>query len=170
VSDARIASAIDRAEIIRLRDIAATHRKQHAADLVRERSIWALSQVSGGRLIQPLTQALSSSDWRVRAYAAWALAATGDPSVVAALLSAMSDPHFRVRMHAVYGLERGGRSAVPALIRALGDSHWQVRIGAVNALTTIDDERAIESLRAIRQDEHPLVREEVAQALGKLER
>jgi HEAT repeat protein len=106
----------------------------------------------------------------VRAYAAWALAATGEKSVVPALTSAMNDPNFRVRMHAVYGLERGGAASLPALIRALEDSHWQVRIGAVGALATIDDERAVEPLRAILQDQHPLVREEVAQALGKLER
>jgi HEAT repeat protein len=170
VSDARIASAPDRAAIVRLRDAAATHRKQHEADLVKERLQWALSQVSDGRLIEPLVAALSNGDWRVRAYAAWALAATGERSAVSALSTAMKDPHFRVRMHAVNGLERGGPSVLPTLIRALHDSHWQVRIGAVDALTSLDDERAVEPLRAIRNDQHPLVREQVAQALGKLER
>lgn len=169
-SDSQIRSAPDRAAIVRLRDIARVHQKQHAADLVKERALWALSLVNGGRIIQPLAAALSDQDWRVRAYAAWALSAAGERSGVPALIAAVRDPHWRVRMHAVYGLELGGTNTVSTLIQALGDPHWQVRIGAVDALTTIDDPRAIAPLQALQRDSHPLVREEVASALGKLER
>ena len=168
-SDAALASAPDRAAIVRLRDIALTHRKQHAADLVRERSLWALSLVNGGSIVRPLIDALRDPDWRVRAYAAWALSESGDPRALPALASALRDQHWRVRMHAVYGLEIGGSSSVPALIDALRDPYWQVRIGAVDALTTIGDQRAVAPLRAIARDNHPLVRQEVAAALGKLE-
>jgi len=170
VSDAQIQSAPDRAAIVRLRDIAVTHNKQHAADLVKERSLWALSLVSNGRIVQPLANALSSSDWRVRAYAAWALSHTGEHSAQAALGRAVTDEHWRVRMHAVYGLERSGPAAMTQLVDALRDPYWQVRIGAVDALTTIGNTRALQALRTMRDDSHPLVREEVLQALNKLER
>ena len=40
-------------------------------DLVRERAIWALAQIEGGRLFEPLAAHVADRDWRVRAYAAW---------------------------------------------------------------------------------------------------
>lgn len=168
--DVQIRSAPDRAAIVRLRDIAMVHQKEHPADLVQERALWALSLVNGGLVIQPLIDALSDGDWRVRAYAAWALSESGESRVVPALMRAARDPHWRVRMHAVYGLELGGKNAVTTLIELLQDPYWQVRIGALDALTTIGDDRAIGPLRALQQDRHPLVREEAAAALSKLER
>src|SRR5207244_9671569 len=56
----------------------ASHRKTWRGDLVGERARWALSRAAGGRLLQPLRDALDDADWRVRAYAAWSLAVAGD--------------------------------------------------------------------------------------------
>ena len=81
------------------------HQPLHSADLVRDRTVWALAEMDGEKLIGPLVAALQDSDWRVRAYAAWALGVAGDPRAARAVKQALSDQHWRVRMHAAYALE-----------------------------------------------------------------
>jgi hypothetical protein len=168
-SDANIRGWADAAAIARLRDMAATHVKQHPADLVRERSEWALTLVRNGEIVMPLRNALTDSDWRVRAYAAWALGETRDPRAADMLTASLRDSHWRVRMHAAAGLERiGNARAVDPLITALADNYWQVRISAVDALAAIGDRRAVTPLRAIAErDSRWIVRDQARNALGR---
>lgn len=169
-TDQRIRTWPDAKAIARLRDIGATHTKQHAADLVRERSEWALSIVRNGELVTPLREALSSSDWRVRAYAAWALGETRDPRAGDLLTAALSDPHWRVRMHAAGGLQRtAGPRSVEPLIRALRDDYWQVRISAIDALAALGDRRAIQPLQQVAaRDARGMVRNEARNAIDRM--
>jgi beta-lactamase regulating signal transducer with metallopeptidase domain len=169
-SNAAISGWPDAKAIARIRDIAATHVKQHENDYVRERSEWALTMVRNGQLIAPMTDALASSDWRVRAYAAWVLGETQDQRAAEALTSALTDQHWRVRMHAAAGLERtGSAAAVPGLLAALNDSSWQVRLSAIDALGVIGDHRAVDRLQTLAlRDPHSLVRDEAQGALNRL--
>jgi hypothetical protein len=169
-SDATIRGWPDARVIARLRDIAATHVKKHPNDYVRERSEWALTLVRNGEVVAPLRAALSSADWRERAYAAWVLAATQDPRATDALTAALGDSHWRVRMHAAAGLERNaGAAAVTPLINALKDEYWQVRIAAVSALGAIGDRRALPSLAAVAErDARSIVRDEARVVVDRL--
>ena len=169
-SDATIRGWADARAIGRLRDIAAAHVKQHPADLVRERSEWALTLVRNGEIVVPLRDALADSDWRVRAYAAWALGETWDPRAADILTASLRDSHWRVRMHAASGLERiGNARAVDPLITALADNYWQVRISAVDALAAIGDRRALTPLRATAEhDSRWIVRDQARNALGRI--
>jgi HEAT repeat protein len=169
-SDAAIRSWPDARAIARLRDIAATHVKQHPADFVRERAEWALTLVRNGEIVTPLRSALTSGDWRVRAYAAMELGETRDPRAADPLIEALRDPHWRVRMHAAAGLQRiGGASAVNGLISVLTDSYWQVRISAIDALAAIGDRRAVGPLRTMAErDSRWMVRDQARNALERI--
>ncbi len=170
LSDAAIRGWPEAAAIARLRDVAATHVKQHSNDYVRERSEWALTLVRSGEIVTPLRNALSSADWRERAYAAWALGATRDPRASDALTAALSDVHWRVRMHAAASLgQTGGAPSVPQLIRALSDKYWQVRAAAVDAIANTGDRRALPSLVMVAiRDPHTIVRDEAQGALERM--
>ncbi|HVF41176.1 MAG TPA: M56 family metallopeptidase, partial [Gemmatimonadaceae bacterium] len=168
-SAAYLRTAPDARAIQRFRDIAASHVKKHAADLVRERSMWALTIVRDGRVIEPLISALRDSDWRVRSYAAWALGATRDSRRVEPLVSALKDSHWRVRMHAASALEANpGAKGVESLIGLLDDQHWQVRIAAIDALAESRDSRVIAELKNLVNDSHPVVRGGAQTALERL--
>ncbi|MFL6576077.1 MAG: HEAT repeat domain-containing protein, partial [Povalibacter sp.] len=169
-SDAAMRDWRDKAAITRFRNTAASHVKQHEADLVKERSEWALALVRNGRIMNALKESLSDRDWRVRAYAAWALGETRDTEATEALRKALNDEHWRVRMHAAAGLQRiGGSTEVAPLIRALTDSYWQVRISAVDALASIGDPRAMASLEKIAADDpRTIVREQAMNAIQRL--
>ena len=170
LSPDRMRNAPDAKAIERLRAIAVTHVKQHEADLVRERSLWALSLVRDGRIVEPLIQALSNSDWKVRAYAAWALSEANDSRASDKLIAALGDQHWRVRMHAAGALQRlGGPAAVTPLINVLSDKFWQVRITAVDALARIGDRRAVAALNEVaKKDPREMVRDEAEHALQRI--
>ena len=169
-SDDAIRGWKDASAIMRLRNMAAEHVKQHEADLIQERSAWALTLVTNGEIIAPLRRALTSSDWRERAYAAWALGETRDARATDALTASLADQHWRVRMHAAAGLQRLGTTrTVDPLIKALADEYWQVRISAVDALARIGDRRALPALEAVAQrDSRSMVREEAQSAIDRI--
>ena len=169
-SDDAIREWKDRAAIVRFRNTASEHVKLHANDLVSERSAWALTLVRNGEIITPLISAMSSGDWRVRAYAAWALGETRDDRATNVLTAALEDEHWRVRMHAAAGLQRLGTArTVDPLIKSLDDDYWQVRISAVDALAAIGDRRALPALEAVAQrDSRTMVREEALSAINRI--
>ncbi|HEY0116795.1 MAG TPA: M56 family metallopeptidase, partial [Allosphingosinicella sp.] len=108
------------------------HRGRGYGDLVRERTIWALTRIRGGRLFEPLSDLTGDADWRVRAYAAWGLAAADDQRATPVLLALLDDPVWRVRAMAAAALARlGDPRAAPHLVRMVRDPAWQVRISAI---------------------------------------
>jgi beta-lactamase regulating signal transducer with metallopeptidase domain len=134
-------------------------------DLVRERSIWALSQVRAGRLFEPLAARLGDVDWRVRAYAAWGLATIGDRRVTPPLAGLLDDPVWRVRAVAADALaQTGDPAAATAIGRLAGDPAWQVRMAALDYLRRVRDPALARRLRPLLADAHPgtrMVAEEV---------
>jgi serine/threonine-protein kinase len=147
------------------------HVKKHSVDLVRERSVWALSLVENGEVVRPLVEKMDDPDWRVRAYAAWALAEVEDPRAMESLVRGAQDDHWRVRMHAL-----GALAATPTqdnrrehvLIQGLEDEVWQVRAVAVESLADLGTPEATAALRGVARDEHKLVRDLARDALEDL--
>jgi len=145
------------------------HVKRHAADLVRERSVWALSLVENGEIVRPLIEKLHDEDWRVRAYAAWALEAAADTRAARSLVDASADPHWRVRMHAMFALKALpiGVAAQDALVRGLEDEEWQVRASAAESLGYAAGSGIRDALLRATRDENMVVRETAEQALHR---
>jgi len=147
------------------------HEPQHDADLVRERAVWALANMDGEWVVEPLIRALQDGDWRVRAYAAWALGVASDVRATAAVRAALEDSHWRVRMHAAYAAgDLRDQGAVAGFIRLLSDKRWQVRIAAVENLAEIGGRAAQAPLKGALRDRNALVRDAAAEALAKLRR
>ncbi len=168
LSDEALRGAPDAAAIRRLR-AAAAHRKTGPVDLVRERAEWALSQVRDGRVVETLTAALRSPDWRVRANAAWALGVAEDRRAVAPLVAVLADGTWRVRANAAASLAAlPDARAVEPLVRALADAEWQVRAAAADALGRAGDRRAVAPLRTAFRDAHMAVQDAAATSLERL--
>ncbi len=138
------------------------------ADLVRERAVWALSQVERGRLTEPLLEHLRHADWRVRCYAAWALAQSSDLRAVAPLTEQLEDPNWRVRAMASFALLAiGDRGAWTDMLKRLDDEAWQVRVNVVAFAGLFEDEQARSALRAGLADSHAAVRGAAEDAIGR---
>ena len=147
--------------------VAALDREpQGEEDLVRERAGWALSQVMGDRLVEPLLDALDSADWRVRSYAAWALAPARDSRATSRLVQLLGHPVWRLRAMAAHALrELGDPATTEAMNAALTDPAWQVRIEAVEYFARLGGAGLPERLRPRLTDRHVIVRHAAEQAL-----
>jgi hypothetical protein len=134
-------------------------RPQGYGDLVRERAIWTLTRVQGGRLFEPLAENARSADWRVRAYAAWGLAVAADGRATRLLAQFLEDPVWRVRAMAADSLaKRADPLSEGAIIAALDDPAWQVRYAAVHYVDRLGDERLAQRLRPLLDDPHTATR------------
>ena len=146
--------------------VVALDREPHGEeDLVRERAAWALSQVMGDRLVEPLLDALDSADWRVRSHAAWALAPARDPRATSRLVQLLGHPVWRLRAmaaHALQELADPGTSA--AMDAALTDPAWQVRIEAVEYFARLGGVGLSVRLRPRLTDRHVAVRDAAERA------
>ncbi|HJU73993.1 MAG TPA: M56 family metallopeptidase [Gemmatimonadaceae bacterium] len=143
------------------------HAPTSPEDLVRDRTIWALSQARGDKLVEPLLQALGDDDWRVRAYAAWTLGMAREPRAVPALIAALEHPVWRLRAMAASALDAiGDPRAIDAMSRALNDEAWQVRMPAVSFVAShAQGKTAAGLLQPLRTDRHIAVRLAVQKAL-----
>ncbi|HJR34361.1 MAG TPA: HEAT repeat domain-containing protein, partial [Gemmatimonadales bacterium] len=134
-------------------------------DLVRERAAWALSQVTGDRLVEPLLDALDSADWRIRAYAAWALAPARDSRATGRLVLMLGHPVWRLRAMAAHALrELADPGLSEAMNAALTDPAWQVRVQAVEYFAQLGGADLSERLRPRLTDRHVAVRHAARQA------
>jgi len=138
-------------------------------DLVPDRARWALSLARGGRIIEPLMDALRDPDWRVRAYAAWALGVAGDPRAVAPLIPLLGDPVWRLRAMAAMALRTtGAPRAADTLAAALHDPAWQVRVEAVAYFGALREARFRRLVEPLLSDPHIAVRLAAAEALDTM--
>jgi beta-lactamase regulating signal transducer with metallopeptidase domain len=132
---------------------------QGYGDLVRERAIWTLTNMRGGRLFEPLAEKATEDDWRLRAYAAWGLAVAADGRATPLLAELLDDPVWRVRAMAADSLaERADPRSAEAMVAALDDPAWQVRFGAVHYVERLRDARLARRLRPLLDDPHTATR------------
>jgi beta-lactamase regulating signal transducer with metallopeptidase domain len=128
-------------------------------DLVPDRARWALATARGGRLFEPLLEALHDPDWRVRGYAAWGLGIGGDPGAVEPLLPLLEHPVWRLRAMAAAALRQiGAARAATGMLRALDDPAWQVRLEAVAYFAALRQPRFREHVEPLCNDPHIAVR------------
>lgn len=146
----------------------------------RRAAVKALGAI-GLDTIPPLVEALLNSDnATVRGSAAKALAqvAINHPDVpfpaegVEGLKSALNDPNPVVHIAAVMAMGEIGTSVVPILIEALQTTdNPALAISIVNSLAAIGDERGVNVLTTLIQEEatDSYVRESATSALSRLE-
>jgi beta-lactamase regulating signal transducer with metallopeptidase domain len=143
------------------------HEPVHAADLIRDRAAWALSQARDGVLVEPLLEALGADDWRVRSYAAWTLAIAHDARAVEPLIGLVGHPVWRLRAMAASALRTlGDPRAEATMTAALVDPAWQVRVEAVEYLAALGGPALTEKLRPRLNDRHVAVRLAAARAFS----
>jgi hypothetical protein len=159
-----IASGEDATLIVTMQS-AAARPPRSKIDLVPDRARWALHQVRGGKLVQPLLDALHDDDWRVRAYAAWSLGVARDTRATAPLVPLLSDRVWRMRAMAAFALAEIADPAAHAAMRAAtSDPAWQVRCEAVRYLGALRDPADSEIVRELLGDRHVVVRDAAAEA------
>ena len=146
---------------------AARHVKEHEADLVRERALWALSIAKRDEVIAPLLAKLAGSDWRERAYAAWCLRVADEPEGLEVVARHLDDPAWRVRAEAAYAVfDSGDPFFAPKMRKLLSDPAWQVRHVAVDYLGRVGSADDLAAVRERLNDPHVGVREAAAAALA----
>lgn len=128
--------------------------------------------------VEQMVQSLASSDSATRNQAArqlsdYAKAHRNSPNNEAwALIEGLSSPEWFVRWSVIEALAWWPDvSALPYLLNAFNDDNWTVRLAVVRALVELKDVRAIPNLlqHLKNSQEHDLVRETCAEALGLLQ-
>jgi HEAT repeat protein len=135
---------------------------------LREKAIAVLGYIGDQRAMTPLLETLSHADAALRSAAADALASFKDPRTVEPLIAALQDTDPRVRYNAVGSLcQVGGAQTQDVLMGLLADPDPPTRKRAIQALGNIGDERIIEPmLKLFEQDQTG--RLETALAIAKI--
>ncbi len=123
----------------------------------REGAAWALGRIGDARAVQPLIQTLDDIDVYVRKDVVWALGRIGDARAVEPLKQALKDGYSQVRREAVEALGKiRDVRAVNSLIRVVlnREEKVDVRMEAIRALEEMGDERALEPLNEVLDEEY----------------
>ncbi len=141
---------------------------------VHQSTIEALIEI-GSSAIKPLTEALGSSDARVREGAARALAGIGKASRDAGgklAELAEKDPDTTARAAALGALSRVGvepERSIPLLLQGVRSGDDTMRHAAVNGIALIrPSETVATALQTLLSDQDPAVRQRAAHALSRL--
>jgi len=143
---------------------------------IKEEAVGLLGKIGEGKppvkvkgdVIEPLCGALRDKSAEVREKAALALGEIKDPRAVEPLSIALRDSEYVVKVLAAKALGEIGKPAVEVLIAALTDPSSDVRMNAAQALGEINDERAIDPLRAAMNDSDLSVGRHASTAFGKI--
>jgi len=138
----------------------------------RRQAAWALWEIGGPRVVDPLIGALEDEAGEVRSLAARALGKLGAGRAAEPLMGLVGDPDRQVRAAAAGALgDLGAARAIPVLIAELRDEDPQsvdARSAAICALGAIGDPRAVEPIVAALRDGQAQTRWHAARALGAL--
>jgi cell division septum initiation protein DivIVA len=137
---------------------------------VRQEAAFALARIGDHEAVEPLIRCLRSTDSGIQLPAAYALGKLRHPRAVPALLDVLRLPALAEPAASALG-EIGDRSATGPLLNLLRDSHAEeaARASAANALSRIGETSALpDMLAAMQQTASPLVRQELALAIGNL--
>ncbi len=128
-----------------------------------------LGRFNDPRCVQPLQEALYSSNLLVGHAAACALERYGE-TAVPSLVNALSDNHFLTKLQIVSVLERIGcqRAVVPLMQLLQIAESPTMRYTIIQALGVLGDPQAVDLIRSFRDDEDHHVRKRVCIALNRL--
>lgn len=135
--------------------------------LVRQSAAEALGKIGDPVAVPTLVKTLSEWSNDVRQAAANALGMIGDPSAIPQLLDVLHDERMGARGAAARALAMIGKPALAGLIAELRNKDSYVRQYTATALGMVGDERAVEELVKMLNDqtEVPFVRHAAAEAL-----
>jgi HEAT repeat protein len=137
-------------------------REQKVIDLLQA------IQNMGVIAVDPLIEALSDREGRVRKFAAMILGELQDVRAIEPLGMTIYDLHHEIGREAAESLALFGSKAVDILIEALGHPESMVRGHAVSALGKIQDIRVAPALIRMLSDQDRQVQKQAIQALGNL--
>ena len=143
------------------------------ADLLsaRRAAAAAMQNVMEEPPVEPLIKAAGDSDTQVRASATRALGKTKDARAVPVLIAALVAKDDAIRNIAADALADLNELAVMPLVKLLSSEQNEGTLyKAVQILGNIGDSRAVEALEKVyEEDTRPLVRDEAAKSLNKIE-
>jgi HEAT repeat protein len=121
--------------------------------------------------VEPLLKAMEDSDTEVKASAIRALGKAKDEEAIPPLIEALKSKDDTIRSAAAEALEQTGGLAVMPLVDLIGHEEDEGTLyKAVQILGDIGDDRAVEALEKVYdEDSRPLVKNEAATALNKIE-
>ena len=122
----------------------------------------------GESSVEPLIGALKDENVHIRRMAASILGQIKDPRAVDSLVAALEDEHSNVRMMAAWSLAQIGEPAVKPLINVLTMGRSPARGDVAWALGKIGDQRAVEPLIHVIQEQEPTLQSDAAQALTRI--
>lgn len=137
-------------------------REQNVIDLLQA------IQNMGSMAVDPLIEALSDREGRVRKFAAMILGELGDTRAIEPLGMAIYDLHHEIGREAAESLGLFGAKALDILTEALNHPEGMVRGHAVVALGKIQDARVAPSLIKMLSDPDREVQKLTIQSLGNL--
>lgn len=137
-------------------------REQNVIDLLQA------IQNMGSMAVDPLIEALSDREGRVRKFAAMILGELGDTRAIEPLGMAIYDLHHEIGREAAESLGLFGAKALDILTEALNHPEGMVRGHAVVALGKIQDARVAPSLIKMLSDLDREVQKLTIQSLGNL--
>ncbi len=122
----------------------------------------------GPPAVEPLVRMLDDRDDSIRRRATKVLGEVRDPRPVPALMDLLHDDYYSVRREAAAALVSIGTPATEPVVSALGDPDGDVRKRAADVLAEIGDERAIEGLEGILDDEDWYARRAAENAVERI--
>ena len=125
-------------------------------EFVKEETM-GLLEFNAKESVDPLINALKSSDKEIRKGAAQALGLIKDTKAIEPLINTLTDGNKLVRREASTALSHMGEAAVDPLMETLKRQDWKVRGAAVWALEAIGDSRAVGSIEKLLNDEKNFV-------------
>lgn len=129
-----------------------------------------LLEMKADESIDPLISALSSRKKNIRLNAAKLLGVLNNPKAIDSLILTLRDSNKLVRREASTSLSRLGAEAVDPLIAILNDEDWRVRGAAAWALGNLNDEKAIEPLEELLEDESAFVSSGAKNAIANIKK
>lgn len=120
---------------------------------LRQFVAYLLGRVGDARAIEPLIDALRDEHVGVRGAAANALGAIGDTGAVPYILPLLKDANPQLKVWAAYALTRLGHDRFDLMVDALGSPDVLVRRSAILAMEQLGDQRAVEHLLHLQDDD-----------------